>query len=83
MGIYVGHKSGDRKREVFRSDATPTEQSHGEQYFAVTGPFRTVRGAKALTHYGNGNPHIQGVSDAERIGKKYANELKRMPLSTG
>jgi hypothetical protein len=34
-----------------------------------------------MTHYGNNNPHIQHVRDAERIGKQYANDLKPLPLT--
>jgi hypothetical protein len=79
LGIYVGLKEGTST--VFRSATTPTESSHGDQFSAVIGKFRTVRGAKCMTHYGNNNPHIQHVRDAERIGKQYANDLKPLPLT--
>jgi len=64
--LYVG-LFDDGKREVFRSTATPTAESHGEKYVAVIGPFRTVRGANFMRDHGQGNPHCQCVSDAERL----------------
>lgn len=77
--IYVGYGKG-RLREVFRSATEPTEATHGDKYFASMGPFRTLRGAKADVNFGGcGNPHIRCVTDAERIGKKYADQLKNMP----
>ena len=73
--IYVGLKlDGSATREVFRADATPTEQSHGAQYGAVIGPFRTVRGARFMAEYGRGNPHCYTVQDAEQLARKYAHE---------
>lgn len=74
LGIYVGMTPG--KWETFRSATEPTFESHGESYNAVVGPFRTVRGSKAMVHYGNGNPHVRTVSEAERVGKIYKEELK-------
>jgi hypothetical protein len=65
---YVGVRGG--QRHVFRSAATPTENSHGELYGAVIGPFRSARGAHFMAKSGGGNPHVQTVSDAERIAKK-------------
>jgi hypothetical protein len=79
MRIYVGHKAV--RAEVFRSDTTPTHQSHGHVYGACTGPFVTLRGAKAMVHYGAGNPHLRTVRDAERIGRKYAKDLDGKPLA--
>jgi hypothetical protein len=76
--IYVGLKPGFQ--EIFRSETEPTPQTH--TYNACIGPFRTVRGAKAMIHYGHSNnPHIRCVRDAERIGKKYADDLKSKPLT--
>lgn len=65
--IYVGVKQG--KREVFKADSTPTEQSHGAQYGYVIGPFRTMRGAWYMALYGTNNPHLQTVSEAEYYAK--------------
>lgn len=70
--VYVGMKAGNWA--VFRSSVTPTEETHGDTFNAVMGPFRTLRAARFTVKHGKGNPHIQTVSDAERIAKKYANE---------
>ena len=43
MRFYLGIKGTARK--VFKSDVTPTQETHGEQFNAVIGPFRTKRGA--------------------------------------
>lgn len=74
--IYVGCKGVFRS--TFRSKDTPTEQTHGKRFNCVIGPFRTVRGAKAMVHYGYSNPHMPDVASAERIGKKYAEELRHL-----
>jgi hypothetical protein len=66
--LWVGCNKGPR--EVFRSAQTPTEDTHGDKYFAVIGPFRTRRGATFMAKYGRNNPHCLCVADAERIAKK-------------
>ena len=71
--LYVGHKVG--RGEIFRSKFTPTERTHGERFAAVTGPFVTLTGAKCLLWYGNNNPHVRCVSEAERVGRLYKKEL--------
>lgn len=73
---YVGFRRDSGVPEPFRSPVTPTYDSHGTVYSACMGPFRTMRAAKftAETHP---NPHIQTVSDAERIAALYANEDDR------
>ena len=64
---YVGClKSG--KKEVFTAETKPTTDSHGHIYFAVIGPFRTMRGAKYMADGGD-NPHCLTVYDAERLAK--------------
>ena len=68
---YVGIKPGGA-RFPFKSDTTPTHESHGSIYAAVIGPFRTKRGATFDAAVGRNNPHIQHVNDAERIARKYA-----------
>lgn len=60
---YVGHKGGARL--VFKSETTPTRQSHGDRFNAVVGPFRTKRAAIWAASQ-CGNPHYQHVRDAER-----------------
>jgi hypothetical protein len=67
--IYVGHGHDDFKG-IFRSDVTPTEDTHGSQYRYVVGPFRTLRAAEFMAQYGYNNPHLQCVEDAERIVKQ-------------
>lgn len=74
MKIYLGLNEG--RREIFRHDREPTRESHGQTYFAVVGPFRTLRGAHFMRDYGAGNPHCLCVRDAERIGKRLAQEAK-------
>lgn len=72
--LYVGLRNG--LREIFRNGTEPTAESHGDKYAAVIGPFRTLTGALAMVHFGAGNPHIQCVADAERIGRKYKDRLR-------
>jgi hypothetical protein len=66
--IYVGHKR-DGSMEIFKSSSTPTEDSHGDKYFASTGPFYTMAGAKFMRDHGKNNPHVQCVADAERLAR--------------
>lgn len=68
---YVGLIKGG-KRETFRSPITPTETDF-PQYFAVIGPFRTIRGAKFMELYGNNNPHCLTVAQAEKLAKNEKN----------
>lgn len=69
---YVGIGDEGRIRKAFSSDTTPTRVSHGAEYGAVVGPFRTKRGAMFHAAMGAANPHVQHVNDAERIARKYA-----------
>jgi hypothetical protein len=71
---YVGSKPGG-KREVFRSATTPTETSHGHRYRYVTGPFRTLGGARVMVEAGENNPHIQTVHEAEKIAAGYVYDV--------
>ncbi len=64
--FYVGCKVGG-SRELIRYHKQPTAITHGHQYLAVIGPFRTKRGAEFMRDYGQGNPHCQCVRDAERL----------------
>jgi hypothetical protein len=69
--IYVGLKlDGTARREVFRSAAEPTDQTHGAIYGACIGPFRTMRAAEFMRDYGRGNPHCLCVADAEKLSKR-------------
>jgi hypothetical protein len=56
-------------RELFKSSITPTEEFYGDKYKIVIGPFKTKRGAIFMRDYGNNNPHLQTVNDAERLSK--------------
>lgn len=73
--LYVGCKAG-AGREVFRSNVTPTEESHGKMFAMVIGPFRTLRGARWMAHpiRGTHNPHCVTVADAERLAKIYKSD---------
>ena len=71
-GIWLGLRSDPGRapvREVFRCDSVPTQETHGEKYNAVIGPFRTLRGARFMR--GPGYPHCCNVRDAERLAKEY------------
>lgn len=72
--LYVGVKHNREGWEVFRSIETPIFQTHGEQYAAVIGPFRTRRGAEFMAHpvTGRSNPHCRTVADAERLAAIHA-----------
>jgi len=65
---YVGVNKGVRK--VFRSSHIPTAASHGRLYAAVIGPFRTKGGADVMAKYGGNNPHLQTVTEAEKMAKQ-------------
>ena len=63
---YVGYQRNPRGFRAFQYCSTPTEQTHGDKYVYVVGPFYTERGAKWAEHYGLDNPHFRTVEDAER-----------------
>ena len=68
MAIYLGkRKQGDLVQ--FRSPTIPTKESHGHQYTAVIGPFKSKVGASYFARYGRNNPHIQTADDAERLAR--------------
>lgn len=64
---YVGRTGISEIGEVFLSDKTPTRESHGTRFLAVTGPFVTKAGAEVMA--APHGPQIQTVSDAERFAK--------------
>ncbi len=78
MKYYVGHKGG--KMAVFQSAVTPTEKTHGHFYTLVTGPFRTLRGARFMAEHGHNNPHVRSVADAERIAETIAAKAAASPF---
>lgn len=61
---YVGLKGG--KRVVFRSDVTPTEETHPE-HGAMIGPFRTIRAARLMASPGG---MLQTVAEAEHEARE-------------
>lgn len=65
--IWIGYKYP--VREIFRPDTTPTEIKYRHLYNACIGPFRTLRAAKYMLKYGQNNPHLFTVNDAERLSK--------------
>ena len=61
--LYVGVGGINlSKREIFRSNSTPTQTTHGDKYRLSIGPFRTKAGAE----YMKNNPFCPSVADAER-----------------
>ena len=56
-------------RTMFRSEAEPKKETHGDRFAGTIGPFRTKRGAKFCKEFGANNPHCQCVADAERLAK--------------
>lgn len=73
--IYVGISDG--KRSVFRSEFEPTFATHGGQFAAVIGPFRTKRGAEFMRDHGRANPHCQCVNDAEHLAQGESYDIAR------
>jgi len=68
MKWYVGMKP-TLGRVVFQAQTTPTQKEY-PMYISVVGPFRTKRGATFHAAVGANNPHVQTVSQAERLAKK-------------
>jgi len=64
-------------RSVFRSSTIPNEETHGADYAAAIGPFRTKRGAEFMARYGACNPHCRTVNEAERLAKRNAAPFQR------
>ncbi len=71
---HVGLKDAG-VRELFKSAAEPTRESHGNIYLATIGPFRTKRGAVFMRDHGAGNPHCSCVNDAERIAAGFMYDI--------
>ena len=68
--LYVGRLIDSNKSEVFEHDKTPTREVFGKKYSTVIGDFKTKEGAEYMCKYGENNPHVQTVEDAERLAKK-------------
>ena len=54
----------------FSSVNVPTKESHGDNFIAVIGAFRTRRAQIWALKYGKNNPHFQAVNDAEKLSKE-------------
>lgn len=65
---YVGRK--ENQYEVFTSAVTPSEGFFGHRYRYVIGPFANKLAAIIMAHHGQGNPHLQHASDANRLARK-------------
>jgi hypothetical protein len=74
--IYVCIGTGG-VRTLERIATDPTEATHGSRFICAVGPFRTLRGARYFAAYGNGNPHVLTVEDAERGAKREAARVRR------
>lgn len=72
--FYVGLRDG--KREAFKSFETPTDQTHGQRFNAVIGPFGTLRGAMYMAS----NPYCNNIKEAEQKAKKKAETPDLMVL---
>ena len=81
MRIYLGRKG--MRGKVFRSKTEPTKADHGDLFAYCIGPFITIRGAKFMLHYGWGNSACQSVSDAEKLGRRYADTLTKLSKELG
>jgi len=65
---YVGEHPKEGKREAFESDVAPTQESHGQKYPAVTGPFRTRRGADwHVANPGHQQNHVLDIEEAAKV----------------
>ena len=70
MAFYLGKRpQGDLI--PFRSPITPTQETHGDRFTLVIGPFRTKVGATFFARYGRNNPHIRSADDAERLAREH------------
>lgn len=64
---YLGLRFNPDVRQVFKSATVPTDRSHGAEYVACIGPFRTKRGAEFMRD--NPGPCVITVADAELRAK--------------
>jgi hypothetical protein len=76
--IFVGVTP--KRDEVFKCDFIPNFYTHENKYNVIIGPFRTLMGAKFMVHFGRGNPHCRTVSEAEKVGLMYKDDLKSLLL---
>jgi len=79
MRYYVGVNKN--YREVFRATKTPTERSHGHVYLYVIGPFTSKLAAELMAKHGEGNPHMQHVSECNALARKGREWLRNRGFS--
>jgi len=68
MPFYLG-KREEEDLILFHTTAIPTQQTHGQLYKAVIGPFQSKVGAGYFARYGKNNPDIHTAADAERLAR--------------
>jgi len=68
---------------LFGSQSLPTKETHGHRFTAVRGPFLTSLSALWFKFYGQGNPDVCTVADAERLAREAAQMKQGAGLSGG
>mgnify|MGYP003420727257 FL=1 len=76
--LYVGTNSKKGVRRAFKSTKTPTEASHGHEFAAVLGPFRTKRGAEWCASHPGAWGSIAQMEDAAREAAMQMPARRRM-----
>lgn len=62
---YIGRSLETGKLVVIQSDVTPTEETHGDRFEYVIGPFRTLRFARAMAQ----------CKAADEVGEEFGRRL--------
>lgn len=68
--FWVGHNNGKRTAFTF---VNPTIETHGDMYKAVTGPFKTRRGAEYFAN----NPYYAESIDCVDEMARWTLEMKK------
>ena len=67
---YTGYKAqGAAGWVAFKSETTPTQESHGHLYIFALGPFKTMRAARWMEVFGLHNIHCTHVNAIERLAR--------------
>lgn len=65
---YVGKRRSNGALVPFRTTPPPEDhQVYGVMFSMVTGPFKTMRGARYFAKHSTNNPHCQSVKEAETL----------------
>lgn len=75
MRYYVGVTKN--YRTTFRAAETPTEKTHGHLFIYVIGPFASKLAAELMAIHGEGNPHMQHVSECNTLARKGREWLRK------